>query len=65
MKRKTRKMRYSPATYSVREAGEILGISRNTAYAAVRAGSLPVIKIGGLMKVPRMALEKLLQGAAA
>jgi excisionase family DNA binding protein len=64
MKRKTRKARYSPATYSISEAGEILGISRNSAYAAAKDGSLKTIKIGGLLKVPRAVIERMLSAAA-
>jgi excisionase family DNA binding protein len=33
-------------TCSVEEAGEVLGISRSQAYAAARAGQLPVMKFG-------------------
>ena len=64
MKRKTRKVRYGCAVYSVTEAGDLLGISRNSAYAAAKDGSLPVIKVGGLLKVPKAVLDKML-GAVA
>jgi excisionase family DNA binding protein len=64
MKRKTRKARFVSAVYSVSEAGELLGISRNSAYAAARDGSLPVIKVGRLLKVPKAVLDKML-GAVA
>jgi hypothetical protein len=43
------------ATYSVPEAGEILGIGRSLAFAAAAA-------IGKRLLVPRAALEKLLGG---
>lgn len=49
-------------TISVEEAGEVLGISRNSAYAAVRKGEIPVIRIGSLLRVPLPALERLLGG---
>jgi excisionase family DNA binding protein len=46
--------------FSVEEAGEILGISRGSSYAAVKTGDLPVIRIGRRCIVPRAALERLL-----
>ena len=52
-------------TVSVEEAGEILGCSRNTAYEAVRRGEIPVIRIGKLLRVPKAALERLLNGEPA
>ena len=51
-------------TCSVEEAAKILGISRNTAYAAVQSGQLPIVKIGRRFLVPRAALERMLEGAA-
>lgn len=50
------------ATVSVEQAGEILGISRSSAFQAVTNGELPVIRIGRRLLVPRSALEKLLGG---
>jgi excisionase family DNA binding protein len=51
-------------TLKIEEAAKILGISRNTAYDAVRTGQLPIIKIGRRFLVPRAALERMLEGAA-
>jgi hypothetical protein len=47
-------------TFSIPEAGEILGLSRASAYAAAKAGSLPIVWIGRRCIVPRHALEHLL-----
>jgi excisionase family DNA binding protein len=47
-------------TFSVPEAGEILGISRSSVFAAAAAGELPVIRIGRRLLVSRAALEKML-----
>ncbi len=38
---------------SVEEAAEILGVSRNTAYEAVKRGEIPTMRIGRLIKVLR------------
>ena len=47
-------------TYSVPEAGKMLGVGRNAAYQAVRRGEIPVIQIGRRLVVPKAALERLL-----
>ena len=57
-----------PKTVSVPEAGKWLGIGRNAAYEAARRGDIPTIKIGRLLRVPVVALERKLeavQGRAA
>lgn len=51
-------------TVSVEEAGKILGCSRNAAYEAAHRGEIPVIRLGKLLRVPKVALERLLSGAA-
>lgn len=49
------------STFTVEEAGcEILGLSKCSAYAAAKNGSLPTVRIGRRLIVPRLALEKLL-----
>ena len=53
----------TPKTVNVEEAGQILGIGRNSAYDAVRRGEIPVIKIGKLLRVPVVALERMLEEA--
>lgn len=53
-------------TCSVPEAARLLGIDRNTAYAEIhRTGSLagvPVIRIGGRLRVSKLALLRTLTG---
>jgi excisionase family DNA binding protein len=51
-------------TYSIPEAGKILGISRGAAYDAAKDGSLPTIKIGGRILVPKAVLDRMLSGDA-
>ena len=51
-------------TMTVKEAGEALGISRATAYALVREGRLPAIRISDRrLVIPKTALEKMLAEA--
>jgi excisionase family DNA binding protein len=48
-------------TVSVEEAGRILGISRGAAYARAGDGSLPTVRLGKRLLVPKGALDKMLQ----
>jgi len=48
-------------TYTIDEAAERLGVSRNTAYEAARSGQLPTVRIGRRLLVPRAAFERLLK----
>ena len=54
-------------TMTITAAGYVLGISRNTAYAAVKAGTfpVPVVRIGHSIRVPTQPLRDLLGIAAA
>jgi excisionase family DNA binding protein len=49
-------------TMSVPEAGRVLGLGRNAAYDAARRGEIPVLRFGRKLRVPRVALERLLTG---
>lgn len=49
-----------PPTLSVEAAAEILGISRPTAYQAVKTGDIPAIKVGRRLLVPTALLLKML-----
>jgi excisionase family DNA binding protein len=53
-----------PHTYSVPEAGRLLGLGRNAAYGAARRREIPVLRFGRKLRVPRVALERLLTGDA-
>ena len=47
-------------TYTVEEAGDLLGISRGSAYNLVRTGEIPALRMGRRLLVSRGALEDLL-----
>jgi excisionase family DNA binding protein len=47
-------------TLTVEEAAATLGVSRASAYEAVRRGEIPAIRIGRRVLVPRAALDRLL-----
>lgn len=48
-------------TMTVEESGELLGISRSTAYDAVRTGQIPSIRVGRRLLVPTAAIRRMLQ----
>jgi hypothetical protein len=57
-------MTSEPKTLSVPQAGrEYFGLGRNASYEAARRGDLPTIKIGRLLRVPVVALERKLREA--
>ncbi len=47
-------------TMTVREVAKALGAGRNQTYAAIRQGTIPSIRIGRRVLVPRAALERML-----
>lgn len=51
--------------FTPKEVAKLLGIGRDSAYRAVRDGSLPVAKVGGRLVVPAAALRHLMREAAA
>lgn len=48
-------------TVRIQEAARLLGIGRNTAYSAAKRGEIPTVRIGGLLLVPRAALDAMLR----
>ncbi|WP_370326471.1 helix-turn-helix domain-containing protein [Euzebya sp.] len=48
------------ATITVPEAAELLGVGRNSAYDAARAGDIPTLRIGRRLVVPTHRLLHLL-----
>jgi excisionase family DNA binding protein len=66
---KTVRARKVPApdalTITVERAGELLGISRASAYEAVKQGRIPHLRFGRKLVVPRAALERMICEAGA
>jgi excisionase family DNA binding protein len=46
---------------TVREAAKLLRIGRNLAYDLVARGEIPSVRLGRLIRVPRAALQQLLE----
>ena len=51
--------------YTVGEVGALLGLTKNGAYEAAKRGDFPTIKIGRLIRVPKEAFHRMIDGAGA
>lgn len=51
-------------TITVGQAGELLGICRQSAYRAARRGEIPTIKVGSRVLVPTAGFLKMLEVSA-
>lgn len=66
---RTVRRRHKPAagtpsrTLTVTEAAAILGISRTSAYECVHAGTIPSIRLGGRIVIPRATFDEMLDSA--
>lgn len=49
-------------TYSVEQAAKELGIGRSLCYELARSGQIPVLRLGRRLRVPRAALDRMLEG---
>ena len=50
-----------PLCLRIEEAARLLGISRSKAYQLVATGDISSVEIGGLRRVPRAALEAMVE----
>jgi len=53
----------APLFLRITEAARLLSMSRSAAYQAIYAGQIPAIRVAGKWRVPRAALEQLLEQA--
>ena len=49
--------------YSVAEIMQLFHLSKATAYAAVKSGAIPSLRIGGRILIPKCQIDKMLQSA--
>jgi excisionase family DNA binding protein len=49
-------------TYSIEEAAQMLGVSRNHAYDMAKEGQLPAIKLGKRLVIPKAPFDRMLDG---
>ncbi len=45
--------------YTIPEAAELIGVSRNQGYELARRGELPIVKMGKLLFIPKARLHKM------
>ena len=50
-------------TYTVKETGLLLGLSRGLTYEAIRTGQIPSVRIGRRILIPCKQLHKLLENS--
>ena len=50
--------------FSVTEMAELLGIGRSKAYALVRSGTIPSLRLGRRIVIPKLALSRFLAECA-
>jgi hypothetical protein len=56
----------APKTMSVPAAGkQYFGLGKNASYAAAARGEIPVLKLGARLRVPIVALERMLAEAGS
>ena len=53
-----------PLMLTVDETCPVLGLGRGTVYGLIREGVIPSVKLGRSVRVPRAALERMLDGEA-
>ena len=52
-----------PLVYTPAQIQQLLGLSKNSVYQRIADGSLPAVRLGRRLVIPRAALEKLLEQA--
>jgi excisionase family DNA binding protein len=67
MRRSSRAAWTARAFLSIEETAVLLGISRATLYRSVHRGDfpMPVVRLNGRMRVPRRAVERLMEGTVS
>lgn len=54
----------TPIALTVGDVAQLLGISRNSAYALIRCGAIHSVRIGRLLRVPRSEVDRFLTEGA-
>jgi excisionase family DNA binding protein len=57
-------MEFQRGVYKIDEAAQLLGLSRNSAYEAIKRGEIPVIRFGRRIVIPKASLDRLLETGA-
>lgn len=54
-------MEIEKLTFTVDETADLIRLSRNATYEAIRRGEIPAIRVGRRLLVPRAALRRLME----
>jgi excisionase family DNA binding protein len=54
---------YAPQLMTLREAAQVLHLSRQTTWRRTKDGSIKTVKIGPTTRIPRSEIDRLLAGA--
>jgi excisionase family DNA binding protein len=46
---------------TIPQFAEAVGVSRQSAYGLIKSGAVPAIKLGGRLRIPRLALDELIR----
>ncbi len=65
MPRKGTARRQEPDVYRAEEVAERLQVSKNHVYELIKSGQLRHVRLGAAIRVPRGAVEELLEGRGA
>ncbi len=55
----------TPRAYTIEEVAALLGISRGLAYEGARAGTIPAVRVGRRLLVPRATFDAMFPGGPA
>jgi excisionase family DNA binding protein len=58
--KRSEKVKVKPLVLTIPETAELLGISRNSCYVQVKAGTIPHLKLGRRLMVSKAQLDRLL-----
>lgn len=58
-------MEMKPLFLKVDQCGILLGCHKSKVYSMIGAGELPSIRIGGMLRVPRVAIDEMVARALA
>lgn len=55
-------MTQEKSVYSVKEIQELFHLSKASVYNAIKAGTIPSIRIGGRVLIPKVQINRMLHG---
>jgi hypothetical protein len=64
VRHRTEHEKTEPQTYTIEAFCELMGIGRNSGYAAAKRGDFVTIRLGKRMLVPKIEVERLLRGGS-